>query len=140
MEINVGGSPHAQFARMAAPATRAHIVVVEDDASLLEALAFALRAAGYEVSAYRTATRALDDHRLCDCLIVDLKLPDVDGLTLVDRLRELGVAPPAILITTSPDAQCRRRAAKANVAIIEKPLLDRRLSIQVAAAVGRPTP
>jgi len=121
---------------MARPDIRARIVIVEDDASLLGALVFALRADRYEVSGYRTASRALADRRACDCLVVDLKLPDMDGLTLIGRLRELGVDAPAILITTSPDESARRRADKAEVTIVEKPLVDGRLARQIATAIG----
>jgi FixJ family two-component response regulator len=117
----------------------ARVVIVEDDASLLGALAFAMRADRYEVSAYRTANRALAAHQACDCLVVDLRLPDMDGLTLIDELRARGIHAPAILITTSPDERSRRRASRADVAIVEKPLLDGRLGRQIATAIGRPS-
>lgn len=122
---------------MSASAAPASVLIVEDDASLLNALVFALRADGYEVSGYRTADRALADRRPRDCLVVDLKLPDMDGLSLIDGLRELGVTAPAILITTSPDERCRRRASDAHVSIVEKPLLDAQLNRHIAAAIGR---
>ncbi|HWF77645.1 MAG TPA: response regulator [Caulobacteraceae bacterium] len=123
---------------MPLPATRASVLIVEDDASLLGALVFALRADHYEVHGHRTANRALADLRSCDCLVIDLKLPDMDGLTLIDQLRELGVQAPAILITTNPDERSRRRAARAGVTIVEKPLMGGTLGAHVATAIGRP--
>ena len=122
---------------MLTSAPRASVIVVEDDASLLGALTFALRADRYDVRGYRTARLALAGGGLCDCLVIDLKLPDMDGLTLIDRLRELGVAAPALLITTSPDERCRARAAAARVTIVEKPLLDGKLGEQIETAIGR---
>lgn len=124
---------------MASSAPRPSVVIVEDDAALLGALAFALRADRYEVRGYRTADPALADGRSCDCLVVDLKLPDMDGLTLIDRLRERGVTAPALLITTSPDERCRKRAAADGVTIVEKPLLDGKLAGHIATAIGRST-
>src|SRR5579872_284263 len=100
------------------------ITIVEDDRSLLGALKFALEADGYRVAAYHEARRLLDAPPPADCLVVDLRLPDLDGLALIARLRDTGITAPAILITTTPDERCRRAAAAAGVAIVEKPLLD----------------
>jgi two-component system, LuxR family, response regulator FixJ len=121
---------------MLSPATRARVVIVEDDAPLLEALAFALRAARYEVKAYRTALRALADRSPCDCLIVDLRLPDLDGLTLIDQLRGSGVQAPAILITTNPDERSRKRSSDAGVPIVEKPLIGGNLGREIEVALA----
>jgi DNA-binding response OmpR family regulator len=113
------------------------IAIVEDDESLLRALSFALEADRYQVATYRTARDTLERCRDCQCLVVDLGLPDLDGLTLIEGLRSRGVTAPAILVTTAPDARCRRRAAAANVPIVEKPLLSGELAARIAAAVGR---
>ncbi|HTX50318.1 MAG TPA: response regulator [Caulobacteraceae bacterium] len=113
-------------------------MVVEDDASLLGALTFSLQVGGYAVAGHRTALGALQDERPCDCLVADLKLPDVDGLTLIDRMRARGVQAPAILITTRPDERCRSRAAQAHVLIVEKPLLDGELRQHIANVLERP--
>ena len=117
------------------PAT---IVLVEDDSSLRNALAFALEEEGYKVRAYDRGGSALAaDQADADCLVIDLKLPDIDGLDLIDRLRTLGSRAPAIIITTNPDARQRRQAEGAGVAIVEKPLLDGRLRVHIDAAVAR---
>jgi two-component system response regulator FixJ len=113
----------------------ARITIVEDDRSLLGALAFALEADGYHVTTYNEARRILADPPSADCLVVDLKLPDLDGLTLISQLRERGVTTPAILITTRPDERCRTAAARAGVLIVEKPLLDSQLRWAIEAAV-----
>ena len=111
------------------------VAIVEDDSSLLGALAFALETEGYEVASYADATRVLEAPPRADCLVVDLKLPDLDGLALIGRLRALGHDTPAILITTTPDDRCRQDAAKAGVRIVEKPLLDATLRRAIEAAV-----
>ncbi len=79
----------------------------------------------------------LDAPPPADCLVVDLKLPDLDGLALIARLRDVGVTTPAILITTTPDERCRKTAAAAGVAIVEKPLLDGTLRRAIETAVLR---
>ena len=119
------------------PAEPARILLVEDDISLLGALRFALEADGYYVAAAMTGADTIAFAGPADCLVVDLKLPDMDGLSLIARLRGEGVAAPAILITSNPDERCRRAAMKAGVQIVEKPLVDGQLRDSIAAAVGR---
>jgi two-component system, LuxR family, response regulator FixJ len=99
------------------------IVIVEDDASLLGALVFALEADGFVVHAYGRAAPLLAVPVHADCMIIDLRLPDVDGLTLIKRLRDRGVRAAAILTTTNPDGRTRRWAADMGVEIVEKPLI-----------------
>ncbi len=113
-----------------------HVTIVEDDVSLLGALAFALEAEGYAVRSFTTAEGLLRDTPHADCLVVDLKLPDMDGLTLIRRLRETDVMVPAILITTNPDERCRAAALAANVAIVEKPLISGELRRRIDEAIA----
>ncbi|MBX7248637.1 MAG: response regulator [Caulobacteraceae bacterium] len=109
------------------------ILLVEDDAALVDALSFAFGLEGFRVRAYFMPQSLLDAAvpADADCLVVDYNLPGMDGLSLVDRLRERGVALPAILVTTQPTAQLRRDAAAREVTIIEKPLLTDDLLRQV---------
>jgi DNA-binding response OmpR family regulator len=99
------------------------ILVVEDDVSLLGALTFALEADGFAVYGYERGAPLLSVPVRADCMVVDMRLPDIDGLTLISRLREKGVWAPAILTTTSPDERTRRTAEAMGVLIVEKPLI-----------------
>lgn len=115
------------------PHSPASVLVVEDDVAVSGAVAFALRAEGYRVATCATSDEALSA-AMADppsCLVVDFRLPDMDGLALIGALRRRGVIPAAILVTTNPDVRCRQRAAKANVVIVEKPLLGDVLSRQI---------
>lgn len=113
------------------------IAIVEDDTSLLGALTFALEADGFEVLGHSAGMSFLAAPRPVDCMIVDMRLPDTDGLTLISRLREKGVWAPAILVTTNPDARIRRTAESLGVQIVEKPLISgelrRRIDELIAA-------
>jgi len=110
------------------------VLVVDDDPALLGALEFALRAEGYRVYGCGDAAAALrapaDQFA---CLVIDYKLPNIDGMDLAQQLREAGVTAPVILITSNPDARCRARAARDGAVIVEKPLLGDRLSRQIRA-------
>jgi len=123
---------------MAPPApAKPRVTIVEDDASLLNALAFALETDGYAVSLYAAAAPLLARPPDADCVVVDLRLPDMDGMTLIAALRALGPQPRAILITTAPDARLREAAALADVEIVEKPLIGDALRQRIAAAIRK---
>ena len=71
------------------------------------------------------------------CLVLDYKMPRLNGLQLLTRLGARRLDLPAILITSNPSAATRERAAEAGVAIIEKPLLGNTLSVAICEAIER---
>lgn len=109
------------------------LALVDDDAALRHALSFAFETRGFPVSAFADAESALEAaHRaVWRCMVVDYKLPGMSGLDLLDRLRAIGVAAPALLVTTQPSRSLRARALSAGVEIVEKPLLDDALIVKV---------
>jgi CheY-like chemotaxis protein len=138
-EIKAARGGIVETRRMSSTAqARPRITVVEDDVSLLNALAFALEADGFAVAAYTAAAPLLARPPSADCMVVDLRLPDMDGLSLIAALRALGPQPRAILITTNPDARLRLAAAKVGVEIVEKPLIGGELRQRIAEAVRQP--
>ncbi len=112
-------------------ARKPSIVIVEDDMSLLGALTFALEADGFRVHGFSAGAPLLSGPIRADCMVVDMRLPDIDGLRLISRLRELGVWSPAILITTNPDQRTRRVAQATGVQIVEKPLVTEELRARI---------
>jgi DNA-binding response OmpR family regulator len=139
-EINDGDVRPAPSCCMPAPTPRKpRVTIVEDDVSLLNALAFALEADGYAVSPYTAGSPLLACPPRADCMVVDLRLPDMDGMALIAALRARGPQPRAILITTNPDARLREAAALASVEIVEKPLVGGELRQRIADAVRRRT-
>ena len=69
-------------------------------------------------------------------MVVDLRLPGMDGLSLIAGLRERGIASPAMLITTNPDERSRRLAAAGGIEIVEKPLMTGELKRRIDALVA----
>jgi two-component system, LuxR family, response regulator FixJ len=118
------------------PAMGATVVVIDNDSAVLGALKFALEIEGFAVVPYRSGAAVLAEREFptLGCLVIDFKLPDVDGLSLLASLRDRAVKLPALLTTSNPSQPLRNRAAAAGVAIVEKPLLGNALvdAIQLA--------
>ncbi len=77
------------------------LLVVEDDPDLAGQLAEALREAGYAVDLTRDGEEAefLGDTEPYDAVVLDLGLPNVDGMTILERWRESGHAMPVLILT-----------------------------------------
>jgi FixJ family two-component response regulator len=114
------------------------VVVVDDDPAVRGSLAFSLRAEGLSVQSYASAAELLkgNSSRTARCLVIDYKLPGMNGLDLLAELRRRHIVAPAILITTNPTAAVRAQAAAAHVALIEKPLLGDALFQEIRAALA----
>lgn len=118
---------------------RTPISLVDDDMVLRRRLQLLLRASHYDVRAYSTAETLLADpvSRTSACLISDLHMPEMDGFTLLRRLRAGGWSEPAILITSSQDADLSRKATDEGFhAVLIKPLADRLVLHAVQGAVA----
>ncbi|MEW6123299.1 MAG: response regulator [Pseudomonadota bacterium] len=100
------------------------IIIVDDDPGALNSLRFLLESEGYSVQAFHGGPELLADLPLIEpaCVIIDFKMPVMDGIAVFQRLRELNVAAPVILVTGHPDPKIATRAEAAGLALIEKPL------------------
>jgi FixJ family two-component response regulator len=103
------------------------IAIVDDDPSVLNALARLLKTRGLEARTFTSAREfitSLSDG-LPECLIVDLQMPEIDGLELQRRLTLSGVRIPTIVITAHNEADARARCSSAGAfACLAKPLHD----------------
>lgn len=86
------------------------VLVVEDDESVGSALTSALARHGYEVRRARTGAEALGAAPV-DIVLLDLGLPDIDGIVLCRRLRERGEV-PVVAVTAHGDQQARVRGLR----------------------------
>jgi len=114
------------------------VCVVEDDAAVRNALKFFLEVEGLAVRTYDGAARLLDDSELpsCRCLVVDYRMPVMDGLELVMALRARAITAPVIMMTGRVTRDLRIRAGKLGVRrVIEKPLPDGDLLEAIRTAI-----
>ncbi|MCL1898643.1 MAG: response regulator transcription factor [Micrococcales bacterium] len=81
----------------------ARIVLAEDDPAIAEPLARALTREGYEVTAYGNGQAVLDDATPTDLVVLDLGLPDIDGLDVARSIRSRSLSPPILLLTARAD-------------------------------------
>jgi FixJ family two-component response regulator len=117
------------------------ICVVDDDAAVRNALKFALEVEGLDVRAYDGAVSLLKDPNLppCGCLVVDYRLPVMDGLELIGVLRSRGIEAPAILITGRANKDLRAQVQKLGIhCLLEKPLSDNALLDSIRSALAQP--
>lgn len=116
------------------------VYVVEDDASVRDALGLLLSLRGYSVAMFDAAERFLDAWQAHwrGCLLLDIRMPGMDGLTLQQKLREAGCTIPVIVITAHGDVESSRTAFRAEaVDFLEKPLDHARLLTSIGEAFRR---
>jgi len=119
-----------------------HVLVVEDDAIMRRVLLVTLRGHGYNTSAAATAREALQhiEAEAPDAMILDLGLPDMDGVevaALVRRRHEL----PIIVLSARSEEQHQIDALDAGANdYVTKPFREGELMARVRAALRRPVP
>ena len=112
------------------------LVLIDSDAAVSDALRFQLELEGYEVETFRDGGSVLASWvgQRPGCHVIDFDLPDMDGLALLQRLRERGVIMPSVLIAGQPTQRVRALARALSVPIVEKPLMKNELIEAVALA------
>ena len=114
--------------------------VVDDDASLRNALESLFRSVGIEVRTYGSAREFLDAKRpdRPGCLVLDIRLPGTSGLDFQGQLAELGIALPVVLMTGHGDIPMSVRGMKAGaVDFLAKPFRDQDMLDAVTTAIER---
>src|SRR5690349_7780665 len=122
------------------PAEPGPVILVDDDGAVLDALAFALRLEGITVRPYGDAALLLrdDDIPQVGCIVLDYQMPLMNGIDLLEHLRDRHVDLPAILIAGKITQERRNRAWRAGfVAVLEKPLEDSSLLESTRRALFR---
>ena len=101
--------------------------VIDDDKAVRESLEFRLRSTGLEVRTCESATVFVANLPQSEggCIITDVRMPGISGVELLNRLREIGVAMPVILVTGHGDVQLAVNAMKGGaIDFLEKPFDD----------------
>jgi FixJ family two-component response regulator len=124
-------------------AAEAKVVVVDDDEPVRDSLQAMLEAEGFAVETFADADRFLEGYRPTpnSCLLIDVRMPGMDGIELLTKLATRVSSPPVILITGHGDVPMAVRAIKLGaVDFIEKPFAAQTIvrSIREALAACRP--
>jgi two-component system, LuxR family, response regulator FixJ len=117
--------------------------VVDDEEPVRKSLAFLLTMMGFTVRVHESATSflALAPGIGKACLVTDLRMPDISGVQLLEKLTEMGAMVPSIVITGHGDVPMAVAAMKAGaIDFIEKPFEDEVLvdAIRRAASLLEP--
>jgi two-component system KDP operon response regulator KdpE len=123
----------------AAPAHAPRVLVVDDEPQIVRALKVVLREAGFEAVPAETGAQALDlaAVRPPDAAIVDLVLPDLDGIALTSTLREWSEMPILVLSAVGEEEQKVRALEAGADDYITKPFGARELVARLNAALRR---
>jgi FixJ family two-component response regulator len=116
------------------------IFLVDDDPGVLKALSRMLRMRGYEVRAFSSSTEFLAEHdgSIPGCAILDVSMPDLDGIELQAALKAGGVDRPVIFITGVNDVPVTVQAMKAGaIEFLTKPVKSQQLLAAIALAVEK---
>ncbi len=79
------------------------VLLAEDDPAIAEPLARALTREGYDVSVHGTGRGAIEDAASADLVVLDLGLPDMDGLDVARWIRNEGLSTPILVLTARAD-------------------------------------
>ena len=114
--------------------------VVDDDASFRTAVERRLKKAGYAVATYVSAQQLLDhlpDEDQPGCILLDVRIPDLSGPELQDRLGEAGSTLPIVFLTGYGDVPTSVRAIKAGAEdFLTKPVSSEQLLRAVEQAIA----
>jgi len=114
--------------------------LIDDDEDVRRALAFLLGTAGLAVKVYESAILFLDNYEgsQTGCIVSDVRMPGMDGLQLLKRLKEMDVKLPVIVLTGHADVALAVEAMKAGASdFIEKPFSDEVLLNAIQSALAQ---
>jgi FixJ family two-component response regulator len=116
------------------------IYIVDDDVSVCRALTLLLKSHGFKVQTFMRAADFLAFKRLKlpSCLILDIRLPGINGLLLQEVMKRRGISIPIIFITGHGDIPMSVKAMKAGaVDFLPKPFTEKKLINAITPAILR---
>ncbi len=116
------------------------IYVIDDDEAVRHSLEFLLKTAGLKVRSFEGAQAFLDvlSEIRSGCIITDVRMPEITGIDLLRRVKELGINIPVIVITGHGDISLAVEAMKIGaVDFLEKPFEDDTLLAVVKSSLSR---
>src|SRR3982750_2750066 len=114
--------------------------ILDDDEAVRDSLAALVESAGLSAKVYASAIELLTSPGglAADCLVADIRMPEMDGLELPQELKRGGMTMPLILITGHADVGLAVQAMKAGASdFLEKPCEGERLLASITEALGQ---
>jgi two-component system, LuxR family, response regulator FixJ len=133
----------AQGSVMSSSPAKAVVYVVDDDPAVLGSLRFLLETDGFDVETFRSGPALLNavTSKGADCFVIDYKMPNMNGIDLVNRLRNRDIAAPIILVTGYPDDGIPAKAVLAGVQhVMLKPHLEESLVARIRGVIRETDP
>ena len=122
------------------PSDKSIVHVIDGDEAVRQALAFQLGSAGLDVRTYESAAVFLEVAPTVQtgCVITDVRMPELSGIDLLRRLRELKLAVPVIVITAHGDIPLAVEAMRLGAMdFLEKPFEDEAVLASVRSALDK---
>lgn len=116
------------------------VFIIDDDAAVRDALGLLLSLHGYKTAFFSDAQSFLHvwSTGLRGCLLLDIRMPGMDGLALQKKLAEMGSRLPVLIITGHGDVHSAREAFRSHaVDFLEKPLQEAQLVAAIEEAFAR---
>src|SRR6185369_2970848 len=119
-------------------APRGRVYVIDDDAAMRDSLDFLLGSADFQITLFESAQHFLDAVSSLDfgCVVSDVRMPGIDGIELLKRLKASHSAFPVVIMTGHGDVPLAVEAMKLGaIDFLEKPFEDDRLIGMIDAAL-----
>ncbi len=117
----------------------ARILLVEDHEEVRNSLTLVLRSNGFAVDSYRNGIELLSTRitPYADCLLIDYKMPIMDGLEVLRRIRAKGLMAPALMITGVASTTLKDKAHSSGFSgVLLKPLIAGKLISEINAQLA----
>ena len=114
--------------------------IVDDDEAVRRSVGFALKTSGFQVRAYESGSEILKvaPDLEAGCILLDIRMPGMDGLEVQEALKSKGVTLPVVIMTGHGDVSLAVRAMKAGaIDFIEKPFEKAVLLSAIEHGMGR---
>ena len=122
---------------------QAKILIVDDETNVRLNYRVTLETEGYQIFEASSATKALEElvSRSFDLAVLDMRMPGMNGLQLLGKMREIGITVPAMIVTAYSDVPHAVQAMKLGaIDFLEKPLRPEDLRRIVAEILRRHAP
>src|ERR1700733_5935615 len=116
------------------------IYVVDDDISICKALSLLLNSNGFRVETFTNAEEFLkfDHPKLQSCLVLDIRLPNINGFALQELMAQQGIITPIVFITGHGNIQMSVKAMKAGaIDFLSKPFTSKDLLNAITLALSK---